>query len=86
MKILQILSLLLAALVSLTSAQCRGGARPANCGGGINLGFPHRGCVPSAVWAWDPRTRQCRRIVYLGCGGNRNRWCSQAACTRACRR
>ncbi|KAM7343183.1 male accessory gland serine protease inhibitor-like [Cochliomyia hominivorax] len=86
MKILQILSLLLVALVSMTSAQCRGGARPANCAGGVNVGIRRRGCIPSAVWAYDGRSRQCRRIVYLGCGGNRNRWCSLDGCNRACRR
>ncbi|KAM7342782.1 major allergen Ani s 1-like [Cochliomyia hominivorax] len=85
MKILQILSLLLVALVSLTSAQCRGGAPRPSCDGGVNVGHRRgRGCIPSGIWAYDPRTRQCRRIAYLGCGGNQNRWCSQSICNRRC--
>ncbi|KAM7343107.1 male accessory gland serine protease inhibitor-like [Cochliomyia hominivorax] len=63
-----------------------GGARPPNCAGGINMGRRRRGCTTTQVWAYDGRIRQCRRVVYLRCGGNQNRWCSQDECNRACRR
>lgn len=56
-----------------------------SCAGGVNLGSRDRICRPSNVYAWDGRTRQCRRIFYTGCGGNENRWCSQELCIRRCR-
>lgn len=57
-----------------------------NCAGGINLGRSGPSCRSANVWAWDGRTGQCRRILYRGCGGNRNRWCSQQQCLVRCRR
>ncbi|KAM7343195.1 male accessory gland serine protease inhibitor-like [Cochliomyia hominivorax] len=88
MKFLHILCLLLVALVSLTSAQrCRGAPRQPNCAGGVNIGHRRgRTCRQSVLWAYDARLRRCRRMMYLGCGGNNNRWCTQAGCEQQCRR
>ncbi|XP_065367917.1 amblin-like [Calliphora vicina] len=87
MKFLHILSLLLVALVAYTTAQrCPGRPRNPSCFG-IRLdgrGGPR--CTARNLWYFDPRARQCRPMRYLGCGGNRNRWCDRASCERGCRR
>lgn len=58
----------------------------ASCRGGRNVGRGGRGCVPTNMWYYDARLRQCRQMRYLGCGGNTNRWCTRVACARNCGR
>ncbi|TMW43351.1 hypothetical protein DOY81_011569 [Sarcophaga bullata] len=71
-------------LVAYTSAQCPGAPRRPNCLGGRNPGRGGRGCNQRTMWYWNGRS--CEAFNYLGCGGNNNRWCSQAACNQRCRR
>ncbi|XP_046811361.1 kunitz-type serine protease inhibitor A-like [Lucilia cuprina] len=85
MQFLHILSLLLLALVAYTSAQnCN--PNTTSCSGGRNVGRSGRGCLARNMWYYDARLRQCREMRYLGCGGNRNRWCTRIACVRRCHR
>ncbi|KAI8121625.1 hypothetical protein FF38_06553 [Lucilia cuprina] len=87
MNFLHILSLLLVAFVASASAQlCPGSPLAPACAGSRNDGRGGRGCVSRRMWYWDGRSRQCREMRYMGCGGNSNRWCSWAACQRRCRR
>ncbi|XP_023302841.2 kappaPI-actitoxin-Avd3c-like [Lucilia cuprina] len=87
MKLLNIFTLLLAALVSYSSAQrCIATLRPPSCIGPRNVGRGGRGCNPRLMWYYDGRARQCRQMRYLGCGGNTNLWCQRATCERRCRR
>ncbi|XP_023296758.2 male accessory gland serine protease inhibitor-like [Lucilia cuprina] len=87
MKFLHILTLLLVALVAYTSAQrCVGRPRNPSCTGARNVGRRGRGCTPRTMWHYDARSRKCRELRYLGCGGNNNRWCTRAACEQRCRR
>jgi len=37
-----------------------------------------------AVWYFEPISRSCRRFLYSGCGGNGNRFSSQAECESTC--
>ncbi|XP_013108569.1 PI-stichotoxin-Hcr2n-like [Stomoxys calcitrans] len=41
-----------------------------------------RARVPA--WSFDKRTKACVPFTYGGCGGNKNRFNSQAACERQC--
>ncbi|TMW43775.1 hypothetical protein DOY81_011145, partial [Sarcophaga bullata] len=41
---------------------------------------------PNILWWYDRSVRRCRRMLYLGCGGNSNRWCRYAVCERRCGR
>ncbi|KAI5637760.1 kunitz/Bovine pancreatic trypsin inhibitor domain-containing protein [Phthorimaea operculella] len=38
------------------------------------------------VWFFDVVTRRCQRMIYSGCGGNENRFESQAECNHHCGR
>lgn len=53
-------------------------------GSGHNL---HNTCTLNKnyfMWTCDEKTGKCFRLIYKGCGGNHNRYCSQAACMQAC--
>ncbi|KAH8415272.1 hypothetical protein KR222_010100, partial [Zaprionus bogoriensis] len=85
----------LALYVAATHGQrrCVGGIRPENskvCTGGRNEGNRRgRTCGRNAnnrMWYYDQRSRSCQRMRYLGCGGNRNRYCSLDECRRRCLR
>ncbi|KAM7343783.1 U-actitoxin-Avd3o-like [Cochliomyia hominivorax] len=87
MNFLHIFALFLVTLIAYTSAQgCRGAPANPSCAGGRNVGRRGRRCRASSVWYYNTRNRRCERIRYLGCRGNNNRWCSQAACHQGCRR
>jgi hypothetical protein len=43
---------------------------------------PCEAYVPS--WHFDAATRTCRRFIYGGCGGNGNRFATEARCREAC--
>ncbi|XP_065369239.1 male accessory gland serine protease inhibitor-like [Calliphora vicina] len=87
MKFLNILSLLLIALVAYTSAQrCPGSPSNPSCVGAHDGGRRGPRCTARAMWHYSARLRQCHQILYLGCGGNNNRWCTRAACEQRCRR
>ncbi|KNC21924.1 hypothetical protein FF38_12133 [Lucilia cuprina] len=85
MQFLNIFTLLLVALVAYTSAQRCVGPRAPSCAGPRNVGRGGRGCTARTMWHWDPSTRHCREMRYLGCGGNNNRWCTRSACEQRCR-
>ncbi|KAM7343535.1 male accessory gland serine protease inhibitor-like [Cochliomyia hominivorax] len=90
MKFVTISALLLVIFATFATAQwqnCHGRGWPGSCVPNPSSGFGGLRC-PSAVtvWAYDRRSRQCRPLVYMGCGGNNNRWCTRGACERSCRR
>lgn len=43
---------------------------------------PCKGSFPR--WGFDEETGQCKRFIYGGCGGNKNRFNTQAECEKAC--
>ncbi|XP_017860831.1 PREDICTED: chymotrypsin inhibitor SCI-I-like [Drosophila arizonae] len=65
-------------------------SRLRNCVGGKDEGRGNtRSCARNAngnMWWYDSRTRSCKKMAYKGCGGNRNRYCTRAACRSRCRR
>ncbi|KAH8288840.1 hypothetical protein KR054_010674 [Drosophila jambulina] len=89
MKFILILACLVL-YVSLTCAQdsCRGSPRNQTCIGGRDEGHRNgRNCRRSAMpemWYFNRRTRDCVKMRYHGCGGNRNRYCSIRSCRRSC--
>ena len=36
------------------------------------------------MWFWDNSSNQCKRFVYGGCGGNKNRFVSSEDCRKTC--
>ncbi|XP_030373276.1 male accessory gland serine protease inhibitor-like [Scaptodrosophila lebanonensis] len=38
------------------------------------------------MWYYNSRQRTCIRMRYRGCGGNNNRYCTNADCLQRCRR
>ncbi|KAI9566029.1 hypothetical protein GHT06_009828 [Daphnia sinensis] len=38
----------------------------------------------SLKWYYDPRTRDCEKILYSGCGGSKNLFNTENACERLC--
>ncbi|KAH8379085.1 hypothetical protein KR009_003032 [Drosophila setifemur] len=51
--------------------------------------FNERSCRRNAnanMWYYDERSRECHKMHYHGCGGNRNRFCSLNHCKSHCRR
>ncbi|KAH8312903.1 hypothetical protein KR067_001513 [Drosophila pandora] len=92
MKFLLILSILVLYL-AYTYAQenCQGKPRlRQNCIRGKNEGhFEQRSCRRNAnanMWYFDERARECKKMRYHGCGGNRNRYCSLRHCRQRCPR
>nr|XP_016997448.1 PI-actitoxin-Axm2b [Drosophila takahashii] len=90
MKLLLVLACVVL-YVSLTIAQERCVGRPRlrqNCIGGRNEGRGGGQCRASAMnemWYYNQRSRRCIKMRYLGCGGNRNRYCSLRHCQSSCR-
>ncbi|XP_064548414.1 male accessory gland serine protease inhibitor-like [Drosophila montana] len=66
--------------------------RPVNqvCTGGRDIGHNRnsacRNFAMREMWYYDARRRSCVKMNYLGCGGNGNRYCSNADCLAKCRR
>ncbi|KAH8379883.1 hypothetical protein KR009_007806 [Drosophila setifemur] len=92
MKFLLILACLVLYL-ALTEAQenCQGKPRlRQDCLRGKDEGnFNERSCRRNAnanMWYYDERSRECHKMHYHGCGGNRNRFCSLNHCRSHCRR
>ncbi|VDQ00429.1 unnamed protein product [Trichobilharzia regenti] len=44
---------------------------------------PCKASFPS--YYYDSRLNQCKKFIYGGCGGNRNRFASKESCENACR-
>lgn len=61
-----------------------------NCLGGASGGsdkYPENTCSLNSnenMWYYDGRKRDCLTFNYLGCGGNRNRFCSEEDCISTC--
>ncbi|KAM7344426.1 chelonianin-like [Cochliomyia hominivorax] len=88
MKFLTISALFLVIFISYTTAQlqtCHGAPWRGMCAPPPNRGTGGRGCQRRVMWYNDRAGRQCRSMIYLGCGGNNNRWCNRAECERRCR-
>ncbi|XP_017073669.2 PI-actitoxin-Axm2b [Drosophila eugracilis] len=89
MKLLVVLAFVVL-YASLTVAQERCVGRPRNrqnCLGGKHEGHGGGECRRSAMhemWYWDQGSRKCLKMKYLGCGGNRNRYCSLRHCQSSC--
>ncbi|XP_037729583.1 U-actitoxin-Avd3q-like [Drosophila subpulchrella] len=89
MKLLSVLACVFLC-VSVTCAQesCNGLPRDGlNCERGKNEGLSGWNCQRYAMkemWYWDQRSRKCRKMRYLGCRGNKNRYCSLSHCQRLC--
>ncbi|KRZ12820.1 Papilin [Trichinella zimbabwensis] len=79
-----------------TGSRVTGGNRP-NCNdspiGGVILSLhssclqsPERGPCNSELkrWYYDPEERQCKEMIYSGCGGNENNFISKDDCQRRC--
>ncbi|KAL1235586.1 Papilin [Trichinella pseudospiralis] len=79
-----------------TGSRVTGGNRP-NCNdspiGGVILSLhssclqsPERGPCNSELkrWYYDPEDRQCKEMIYSGCGGNENNFISKDDCQRRC--
>ncbi|KAL7733217.1 hypothetical protein ACLKA6_004724 [Drosophila palustris] len=87
------ISALLALFVFCTHAQlmeqCRGAPVGQTCQGFKNrgvTGWPAcRKNANNQMWYFDTKTRACKKLDYKGCGGNKNRFCSQTSCARQCR-
>ncbi|EDW80086.1 uncharacterized protein Dwil_GK23982 [Drosophila willistoni] len=60
------------------------------CTGGRDEGnnniFTCRFTAMNEMWWYESGARRCNRMSYRGCGGNNNRYCSQADCQQKCRR
>ncbi|XP_003379276.1 putative kunitz/Bovine pancreatic trypsin inhibitor domain protein [Trichinella spiralis] len=79
-----------------TGSRVTGGNRP-NCNdspiNGVILSLhssclhsPERGPCNSELkrWYYDPEERQCKEMIYSGCGGNENNFISKDDCQRRC--
>ncbi|XP_017043421.1 kunitz-type serine protease inhibitor homolog beta-bungarotoxin B5-B chain [Drosophila ficusphila] len=77
-------------LIVIVNAQgtCKGKPRTPKCAGAPDGGNNRkRKCKKSAnndMWNYNPVTKNCTKINYLGCAGNDNRWCSKILC-ESCR-
>ncbi|KQS38498.1 PI-actitoxin-Axm2b [Drosophila erecta] len=88
MKLLLVLACVLL-YVSLACAQvrCNGRPRGQNCVGRKNEGRGGGDCHRNAMdemWYFNQRTGKCTKMKYLGCGGNKNRYCSLRHCQSSC--
>ncbi|KNC21923.1 hypothetical protein FF38_12134 [Lucilia cuprina] len=87
MKVIHIISLIVVLFATYSSGQrCLGGPVTSVCAGDPNIGQTGANCVARILWFYNTAIRQCRRMLYLGCGGNDNRWCSYIDCKLGCRR
>ncbi|KAH8392026.1 hypothetical protein KR200_003696 [Drosophila serrata] len=90
MKFLLIAACLILYVASTCGQRCNGLPQPQNCEGGRDDGVrQQRHCSPSPnreMWWYNRRTGECLKMNYLGCGGNRNRYCTKASCLERCRR
>ncbi|XP_046803406.1 kunitz-like peptide PcKuz1 [Lucilia cuprina] len=87
MKFSKIFVLLIITLIApYTSAQmCPGRVHLTSCTQPANVGHSGPRCPQSIMWYYHAGTRQCHRMLYRGCGGNWNRFCTIGACLRICR-
>ncbi|KAH8286603.1 hypothetical protein KR054_012171 [Drosophila jambulina] len=91
MKFLLIAACLVLYVASSCGQRCNGLPRETqDCQGGKHEGVSQlRGCRPSPnpeMWWYNRQTNDCLKMNYRGCGGNRNRYCTKAACMEKCRR
>ncbi|XP_034482596.1 kunitz-type U15-theraphotoxin-Hs1g-like [Drosophila innubila] len=67
---------------------CAGCPDDQSCDGGKNIGHADlEGCSLNAnneMWYYSGNS--CNKMKYLGCGGNRNRYCSKFHCVILCAR
>ncbi|XP_039479553.1 kunitz-type serine protease inhibitor homolog dendrotoxin I [Drosophila santomea] len=75
--------------VALTSAQsCPGRPPLQDCLHGKDEGVEHaRLCIRDPnpeMWYYNHHENRCIKMRYLGCLGNRNRYCKLTDCQRAC--
>ncbi|XP_032598874.1 protease inhibitor carrapatin [Drosophila grimshawi] len=90
MKFILILACLALFVAHTQAQQCRGRLLPNRkvCIGGRDEGRTGRGCerfTNPNMWWYDGSDRTCKRMMYRGCGGNNNRYCTRAECERRCR-
>ncbi|EDW68800.1 kappaPI-actitoxin-Avd3c [Drosophila virilis] len=59
-----------------------------SCAGGKNEGNSRtRQCrryYNNNMWYYDSRSRSCKNMIYRGCAGNDNRYCTRQSCERKC--
>ncbi|XP_073811337.1 male accessory gland serine protease inhibitor-like [Musca autumnalis] len=78
--------LVLAAMLVMAQAQCPGRPWSPACYPPRNNGYRGRGCTARTMWWYENASNSCKSFWYMGCGGNRNRWCSQRECEMNCMR
>ncbi|XP_017138893.1 BPTI/Kunitz domain-containing protein-like [Drosophila miranda] len=82
----------LALFVAHTSAQTYCAGRPGIqlCIGDRDEGNNNRAtCQERAMremWWYNARINDCQKMKFLGCNGNRNRYCSLGSCRSRCKR
>ncbi|KAH8360822.1 hypothetical protein KR084_004352 [Drosophila pseudotakahashii] len=92
MKFLLILASLVVYMGLIAGQNCQGRVSDPNCRGGKDEGSASRAprgapCTPQPnnnMWYYNERTRQCLKMSYKGCYGNKNRYCTLRSCEAKC--
>ncbi|XP_041565357.1 kunitz-type serine protease inhibitor LmKTT-1a [Drosophila elegans] len=89
MKLFLVLAcIVLYVTISCAQERCVGRPNNQNCIGGKHEGHGRvsscRGNAMDEMWYYNQRSRKCLKMKYLGCGGNRNRYCSLRHCQSSC--
>ncbi|KAH8302396.1 hypothetical protein KR044_005928 [Drosophila immigrans] len=88
MKLILFLGCLVIYIFHTLANNCQGLARKPGCNETMDVGhskLPR--ClwnVNKAMWYYNKSRRGCRRLKYLGCGGNSNRFCTLNDCVKKC--
>ncbi|KAH8415261.1 hypothetical protein KR222_003506 [Zaprionus bogoriensis] len=88
MKFLLLLACLALYVASSQAQRCRGNPSRKTCEGPRDEGHRSgRSCHRHSngeMWYYDERSRSCQPMVYYGCGGNNNRYCTLQDCQARC--